>query len=216
MAIPVIQWAVCHMGNRYVHFLDGSRANVHKTKTDGAMVVRSHPQSNSGTGSAAAIMDISCRKYLRDMVLGIYGRKAVTIPSYRIASGRRYHCICFSSKWVLTFVLNGQMTSILNDHKICGILVEEKEGDILVGIGINLVSAPESNLLHKDRVLPAACLNTLGSTFSPLDLWIKIMSSGKDRLEKIVASMTPETFLENLETKPGLDWKGDMGPSGYP
>ena len=43
-------------------------------------------------------------------------------------------------------------------RKIGGILVEERNGAILAGIGFNVSSAPPDTLMRADRVLPAGCL----------------------------------------------------------
>ncbi len=89
---------------------------------------------------------------------------------------------------------------VLDNRKLCGILVEERGGRVLVGIGVNLVSAPEAGLFQDDFVLPAACLNTSGTSFTPLAFWEKLVTVGKERFERITTTMSPEVFLANLET----------------
>jgi BirA family transcriptional regulator, biotin operon repressor / biotin---[acetyl-CoA-carboxylase] ligase len=95
---------------------------------------------------------------------------------------------------------------ILNDRKLCGILVEDREGRMLVGIGANLVWAPGSDLLGDDFVLPATSLEASAHVTTPLCFWTQLMESGKKRLDEITAHMTPETFLERLEKD--LAWIG--------
>lgn len=89
---------------------------------------------------------------------------------------------------------------VLDNHKLCGILVEERGGQMLVGIGINLVSAPTASVFHDDFVLPAACLNASGMSVTPLSFWEKLVTVGKERFERITTTMSPEAFLADLET----------------
>lgn len=43
-------------------------------------------------------------------------------------------------------------------RKIGGILLEEREGILLAGVGINIASAPDPSVLRKDAAMPAASL----------------------------------------------------------
>ena len=95
---------------------------------------------------------------------------------------------------------------VRNNRKISGILVEEREGHLLVGIGINLVSAPKAAMLDDDFVLPAACLDPESASFSPLVFWEKLVTMGRARLEGIIATMPPEQFVRELEHR--LAWTG--------
>lgn len=52
--------------------------------------------------------------------------------------------------------------------KVGGILLEEREGALFAGIGINLAQAPET--MRAGAAIPAACLDPSGKT-SPLDIW---------------------------------------------
>lgn len=95
---------------------------------------------------------------------------------------------------------------VRNNRKISGILVEEREGHLLVGIGINLVSAPKAAMLDDDFVLPAACLDPESAFFSPLVFWEKVMTVGRARLEGIIRTMPPEQFVRELENR--MAWIG--------
>ena len=95
---------------------------------------------------------------------------------------------------------------LLDNRKLCGILVEDRGGHLLVGMGINLVTAPEKTSLRDEFVLPATCLDSGGTAFTPLAIWSKLMESGKKRFEDITQTMDPDFFLEQLETR--MAWVG--------
>lgn len=49
-------------------------------------------------------------------------------------------------------------------HKVAGILLEERRGSLIAGIGINLTSAPPRSALRDDHVFDAGILRTLEGT----------------------------------------------------
>jgi len=60
---------------------------------------------------------------------------------------------------------------LLGDAKIGGMLIEEKRGVVLAGIGINLVSAPPPEALRQGWAVPAASLADRDIFATPLTLW---------------------------------------------
>lgn len=96
---------------------------------------------------------------------------------------------------------------IQDNRKLCGILVESRQGQVLVGIGINLVSAPESEVRKEDFALPAAALDPGGTTFSPLAFWTGLVTFGKKRFREVTGSMAPQRFVTDLEDR--LAWIGE-------
>ncbi len=60
---------------------------------------------------------------------------------------------------------------LLGDAKIGGMLIEEKLGVVLAGIGINLVSAPPPEALRQGWAVPAASLADRDISATPLTLW---------------------------------------------
>ena len=97
---------------------------------------------------------------------------------------------------------------ILNGDKIGGILVEEKNGVPIVGIGINLDSAPlQQELLKKKYVMPATALNLEGFYFTPLTFWEKIYSDSIKIIKKTVALYSTSKLLEMLFKK--MLWAGE-------
>ncbi len=59
-------------------------------------------------------------------------------------------------KWPNDLVLQG--TSAHTALKVGGILLEERQGVLMAGIGLNVVEAPCANILRENHALPAGCL----------------------------------------------------------
>lgn len=60
---------------------------------------------------------------------------------------------------------------LLDNAKIGGMLIEERRGVVLAGIGINLATAPPAEALRQGWAVPAACLAGRGIFATPLTLW---------------------------------------------
>ncbi|MCF8024455.1 MAG: biotin--[acetyl-CoA-carboxylase] ligase [Desulfobacteraceae bacterium] len=94
---------------------------------------------------------------------------------------------------------------LVNDRKVCGILVEYRAGHLIVGIGLNLASAPEAHMLNDTFSLPTASLCDYGLKITPLELWLRLQDLGRRRFYQIVGNMTPEAFVETVDRR--LAWK---------
>ncbi|WP_235956810.1 biotin--[acetyl-CoA-carboxylase] ligase [Fundidesulfovibrio magnetotacticus] len=55
--------------------------------------------------------------------------------------------------------------------KVCGMLVEERKGVTLAGIGVNLHAAPDPSFLRNGHAVPAGTLAGLGVASTPVSLW---------------------------------------------
>ena len=73
-------------------------------------------------------------------------------------------------KWVNDLVIDG--------GKVAGILLEQKNGKLIAGIGINLVSCPDSVALRRNAALPATCLSAINP--------------------RVARELTPESIVKNL------------------
>lgn len=60
---------------------------------------------------------------------------------------------------------------LVNDRKAGGILIEEKQGVFMAGIGMNLQKAPENSVLENFFHLPAGCLAISGVELKLFDIW---------------------------------------------
>jgi len=91
-------------------------------------------------------------------------------------------------------------------HKIGGVLVEEKAGRTLAGIGLNLAHAPGEKTLRDSFARPAACLAQAGIKPGPLGLLGHLVEYGIACYEFKVVNGAPKDFLLTLEQK--LAWVG--------
>lgn len=97
---------------------------------------------------------------------------------------------------------------ILNGYKVGGILVEEKNDVPIIGIGINLDSAPlQKELFRKNYVMPATALNLVGFNFTPLTFWEKIYSDSIKIIKKTVELYSVSKLLEVLSQT--MLWGGE-------
>lgn len=91
--------------------------------------------------------------------------------------------------------------------KIGGILIEERESSIMVGIGLNTASAPERDQLRPDHAVSAASINTAGVQLGPLETWIHFVDYFKSQFDSILSMQEPEEFLNILADQ--LVWFGE-------
>ncbi len=64
-------------------------------------------------------------------------------------------------------------------RKVGGILLEERKEHILVGIGLNVATAPHDVLMRKDAAMPAGCLpvHMFSNKQSLVELWLSLAES---------------------------------------
>lgn len=98
---------------------------------------------------------------------------------------------------------------LVGRKKVGGILVEEREGVTVAGIGINLVSAPSIPELRDPRALPSGCLLEFGVTLSPLELWQVLLKSIKDHFARFSDRSSRLTLIRELEKS--LAFIGETG-----
>lgn len=68
---------------------------------------------------------------------------------------------------------------LLADCKVGGVLLEERNGRTLAGIGINCASAPEAALLRRDHATPAIALASAIALPGALTVWAGLVQSGQ-------------------------------------
>ena len=95
---------------------------------------------------------------------------------------------------------------LIHDRKFGGILIEIKADHILVGCGINLAHAPEDRLLRDQFAVPATHLVREGFDFTPLALWMTLVTEGKALFETLIHAATPAEFIKMIDTR--MAWVG--------
>ena len=95
---------------------------------------------------------------------------------------------------------------LVKDRKVGGILLEQKHGQTLVGIGINIVSHPKAHVLREALGLPATSLCNEGLMTTPVSLWTEMVETGKTKFYQIVDSLAPQEWTAALNHR--LAWLG--------
>ncbi len=106
---------------------------------------------------------------------------------------------------------------LIDGHKAGGILIEERGGVVMVGIGLNVAYAPERELLRPDHAIPAGKINTEEMQVGPLETWIEMIKYFRKQFDAIINSQEAENFIYELADQ--LVWFGEEvrvvdGPDG--
>jgi BirA family biotin operon repressor/biotin-[acetyl-CoA-carboxylase] ligase len=107
-------------------------------------------------------------------------------------------------KWPNDLLINDQESG--KDRKFAGILVERRENNILVGIGINVNDSPENSKLREEFAVPATSLLDQGFEMQPLSLWTTLVKKGKFLFEQLIQTLTPAEFVKVIDTQ--IAWVG--------
>ena len=134
-------------------------------------------------------------------------------------------------KWPNDLVLVSPSESSSTFRKAGGILIEEREGSILAGIGLNVLHAPSDALMRTDRALPAGCLPAEALRAcgfrSLLDVWRHTVSWMRSQpldtlsrrwlilAERYLLNLgQPVTLVEDPDTPPLCGRLLGLAPSG--
>ncbi len=91
---------------------------------------------------------------------------------------------------------------VLEDRKVGGILIEERDATLVAGIGVNLAVAPER--LRQDAALPAGILSVPGCSL--VAFWTQLVRGLRLCYESIPAAWEPATWCHYLASL--LAWQG--------
>ena len=91
-------------------------------------------------------------------------------------------------------------------RKVGGMLIEEKNGMVVLGIGLNLVTCPPDGLMREECSVPAGILQISDHPGSALALWRTLVNRGKDVYTVLLDELKPSEFLSGIENR--LAWFG--------
>ncbi|MFO7717440.1 MAG: biotin--[acetyl-CoA-carboxylase] ligase [Desulfohalobium sp.] len=83
--------------------------------------------------------------------------------------------------------------------KVGGVLVEERDGLVAAGIGLNLVSAPGDAALREPWACPAGDLAASSLQPAPLSLWMDLVKRAQSWYETEVYGVSPRDVMEQLQ-----------------
>ncbi len=94
---------------------------------------------------------------------------------------------------------------LIHDRKAGGILIEEKKGVFMAGIGMNIQDAPENSVMEHFFHLPAGSLNSSGVELPLFDIWQCFLKTILDRFSALTAD--PAAVVREVNTV--LAWKNE-------
>lgn len=92
------------------------------------------------------------------------------------------------------------------ERKVGGMLVEERNGLIILGLGLNLVESPSDDLMREDHSAPAGVLQLSQTPSGPLTLWEILVNRGKSVYMALLDEFSPSDFLAAVTRR--LAWVG--------
>ncbi len=84
---------------------------------------------------------------------------------------------------------------LYRNRKVGGILIEEKHGEVLVGVGMNLVWSPDDTLLRNESCMRAGNLARFFKETDFVSLWVNLVSRGRSCYTSLLTSCTPADFV---------------------
>lgn len=95
---------------------------------------------------------------------------------------------------------------LLNERKIGGILVEERPGCILAGLGLNLAWAPAEEDLRDGHGARAGAFPAGSDGPGPLGLWLRLVNRLETGYAALLETCSPSDFLWIFQSR--LAWMG--------
>ena len=95
---------------------------------------------------------------------------------------------------------------LIDDSKICGILLEERAGTLVAGIGLNVHSSPPDSMLRSEWAVPAGSLCKKEQTLPILQVWQALVDSMHFCYNARVVHYTTAELVSSVEKQ--LAWLG--------
>lgn len=93
-----------------------------------------------------------------------------------------------------------------SNRKVGGILIEERNGLVVLGFGLNLAEAPSDELMREDRSVSAGILQTNVHVGGAVALWETLVIRGRSVYAILLDEMKPADFLSAISDR--LAWLG--------
>ena len=91
-------------------------------------------------------------------------------------------------------------------RKVGGMLIEERNGTSIVGLGLNLADCPEDSQMREDRSVAAAKIRLPFFSSGPVTLLDQLVNHGKTVYAVMLDEIPPPRFISMFESK--LAWFG--------
>lgn len=86
---------------------------------------------------------------------------------------------------------------VVDERKAGGILIQNRSGVMVAGIGLNLASAPPPERLRGPRAIQAVSLSETGVATTPLQLWCRLLDRGNHFVREALA-LDPLSFRDRI------------------
>lgn len=93
-----------------------------------------------------------------------------------------------------------------SERKVGGMLIEERGGVDILGLGLNFAESPPDNRMREDHAVPAGVLRTNTPLPGPLALWETLVNRGKSLYVTLLGELKPSQFVSVLSGH--LAWMG--------
>lgn len=87
---------------------------------------------------------------------------------------------------------------LVKEQKIGGILIEERGGVVIAGIGLNIVSAPPASAIREPWSPKAASIQDFVRCPTPLEVWSRLVDHAKYWYKTALYGNTPRDFLQTI------------------
>ncbi len=117
---------------------------------------------------------------------------------WMLARGLEEMGVAVEVKWPNDLLLHGR--------KMGGVLVEERRGTTVVGVGLNLSWAPPASRLRADHAVPAGTLAEAGAAIPPLGVWSRLVDQAQICYTKCLHSADSQEFIDRFSRR--MAWIG--------
>ncbi|WP_285904946.1 biotin--[acetyl-CoA-carboxylase] ligase [Pseudodesulfovibrio pelocollis] len=93
-----------------------------------------------------------------------------------------------------------------NGRKVGGMLIEERNGLVVLGVGLNLVESPADGLMREDHSVPAGTLGIAHPPGGALVLCEALVNRGRNVYATLFDELEPSRFLSAVTNR--LAWHG--------
>lgn len=93
-----------------------------------------------------------------------------------------------------------------SERKVGGMLLEEKNGLTLLGLGVNMSHCPDDCEMRKNSAAKAGILKISQGPETPLQLWLNLVNRGKNIYEALIDAFSPSEFISLAVDR--LAWVG--------
>lgn len=93
-------------------------------------------------------------------------------------------------------------------RKVGGMLLEERNAMVVLGLGINLIESPEDSEMRKDHAAKAGKLDLSAGLNTPLRVWKCLVNRGKNIYTALIDAFSPSEFISLAAER--LAWVGRL------